>query len=86
MTPGYYPMPNQPRMASTNTHPVQLAKRQNFMHHQQQQQQQQHLQQQRPPTPMNQQQQQLQLHMSMNVTLPHVSVEHLSSAHPYHYL
>ena len=64
--PGYYPMPQAPlsqqRMSPANHHPNQLVKRQTYMP-----------QQQRISTPMNQQQQQLQLHMSMNVTLPHVN-------------
>ena len=62
--PGYYPMPQAPlsqqRMSPANHHPNQLVKRQTYMP-----------QQQRVSAPMNQQQ--LQLHMSMNVTLPHVN-------------
>ena len=69
VAPGYYPMPppsQQQRMSPAHHHPSQLTKRQTLMQQQQQQQ--------RPSTPMNQQQQQqLQLHMSMNVTLPHVN-------------
>jgi hypothetical protein len=68
MPTGYYPMPGQGRMPSINHHAAQIPKRAPFM---QQPQPSPH---QRPTTPMNQQQ--LQLHMSMNVTLPHVIHPH----------
>jgi hypothetical protein len=63
----YYSMPpsNQPqqRMSPAHHHANQLVKRQTLAQQQQQQQ--------RNSTQMNQQ---LQLHMSMNVTLPHVKI------------
>ncbi|CAF0950930.1 unnamed protein product [Adineta steineri] len=79
--PPYYSMPpnqqqpqqqqhhhqQQQHMSPVNHHSPQLNKRHALLQQQQQQQQQ------RSSTPINQQQQQqLQLHMSMNVTLPHM--------------
>jgi hypothetical protein len=65
--PSYYSMPpsiqqTQQRMSPVNHHQSQIVKRQSLIQQQQQQ---------RTPAQTNQQ---LQLHMSMNVTLPHVKI------------
>jgi hypothetical protein len=67
--PNYYSMPppaQQQRISSANHPSSQLTKRQTSLQ-----------QQQRSSTPINQQQQPLQLHMSMNVTLPHVKMKYI---------
>ena len=73
VAPGYYQMPqqspNSQRIPPANHH-AQLNKRQTVMHQQQQQQR-----------TAQQNNQQLQLHMSMNVTLPNVNSMRFNSNH-----
>jgi len=70
VAPNYYSMPPPPsqqqRISSVNHPSSQLTKRQTSLQQQQQ----------RSSTPINQQQQ-LQLHISMNVTSPHVRMKYI---------